>query len=200
MQAKLRKEKKEIYGDLMQLEIMEEINTLIEQQVRKRMLLNAELMKILDEEEAYWFKRGHESFLLKGDNNTDFFHKVANGRKRKQTIYTLQKKGVLISGTENLLIHATDYYKALFGPREGNAFDLSSSLWSEDENVTERENESLVSPFNEEEIKTTLFQMKKKTRQRALMVSELSSFKSVGALLKMIWWSSLQVFMISPWT
>jgi hypothetical protein len=50
----------------------------------------------------------------------------------------------------------------LFGPREGNAFDLSSSLWSEDENVTERENESLVSPFNEEEIKTTLFQMKKK--------------------------------------
>jgi hypothetical protein len=200
MQAKLRKEKKEIYGDLMQLEIMEEINTLIEQQVRKRMLLNAELMKILDEEEAYWFKRGHESFLLKGDNNTDFFHKVANGRKRKQTIYTLQKKGVLISGTENLLIHATDYYKALFGPREGNAFDLSSSLWSEDENVTERENESLVSPFNEEEIKTTLFQMKKKTRQRALMVFELSSFKSVGALLKMIWWSSLQVFMISPWT
>jgi hypothetical protein len=200
MQAKLRKEKKEIYGDLMQLEIMEEINTLIEQQVRKRMLLNAELMKILDEEEAYWFKRGHESFLLKGDNNTNFFHKVANGRKRKQTIYTLQKKGVLISGTENLLIHATDYYKALFGPREGNAFDLSSSLWSEDENVTERENESLVSPFNEEEIKTTLFQMKKKTRQRALMVSELSSFKSVGALLKMIWWSSLQVFMISPWT
>jgi hypothetical protein len=162
MQAKLRKEKKEIYGDLMQLEIMEEINTLIEQQVRKRMLLNAELMKILDEEEAYWFKRGHESFLLKGDNNTDFFHKVANGRKRKQTIYTLQKKGVLISGTENLLIHATDYYKALFSPREGNAFDLSSSLWSEDENVTERENESLVSPFNEEEIKTTLFQMKKK--------------------------------------
>jgi hypothetical protein len=56
----------------------------------------------------------------------------------------------------------------LFGPREGNAFDLSSSLWSEDENVTERENESLVSPFNEEEIKTTLFQMKKKNKAACL--------------------------------
>jgi hypothetical protein len=45
--------------------------------------LRVELYNILDEEELVWFKRSHEAWLLKGDNNTEHFHRIANGRKRK---------------------------------------------------------------------------------------------------------------------
>jgi hypothetical protein len=34
--------------------------------------LKVELFKIMDEEELHWYKRSHESWLLKGNNNTYF--------------------------------------------------------------------------------------------------------------------------------
>jgi hypothetical protein len=55
--------------------------------------------------------------LLKGDNNTEFFHRVANGKRRKQTIFTLKCGDRIVTGDDNLMAHATEYYKALFGPR-----------------------------------------------------------------------------------
>ena len=75
-------------------------------------------MSLLDQEEAYWHKRCHEEWLLKGDNNTKYSHKIANGRKRKNTIISLDKDGLIIEGDENLLQHATEYYSDLFGPGE----------------------------------------------------------------------------------
>jgi hypothetical protein len=53
------------------------------------------------------------------------------------------------------------YYKELFGPGDGNMFDLDLNLWLAEENVTMAENEQLTKPFSENEIKCTLFQMEK---------------------------------------
>jgi hypothetical protein len=41
-------------------------------------------MKILDEEEMYWYKRSHENWLLKGDNNTSFSIELLMGRKESR--------------------------------------------------------------------------------------------------------------------
>jgi hypothetical protein len=63
----------------------------------ERVNTTGELMKILEEEELYWYKRAHEKWLYEGahekwlyegDGNTEFFHRVANGRKRKNTIFS----------------------------------------------------------------------------------------------------------------
>jgi hypothetical protein len=40
---------------------------------------------------------------LKRDNNTDFFHRTANGRKRKKIIYFMQEGGRQITGNKNIL-------------------------------------------------------------------------------------------------
>jgi hypothetical protein len=40
-------------------------------------------LKSLDE--LYWFNRAHETWLLKGDNNTEFLHRTANGSMRRNT-------------------------------------------------------------------------------------------------------------------
>jgi len=38
-----------------------------------------------------------------------------------------------IEGDEDLLNHATTYYKNIFGPEIGNAFPLDPSLWNDEE-------------------------------------------------------------------
>jgi hypothetical protein len=105
--------------------------------------------------------RSHETWLLNGDLNTKYFHRVANGRKRKQTIYSLKDGDSYVSGNADLTTLATNYYRSLFGPGVGNVFEVDSNLWSEEENVTVVENEELIKPFLEDEIKVALFQMKK---------------------------------------
>jgi hypothetical protein len=133
-----------------------------ESQLRKRSCLQAELMKILDEEEEYWFKRCHENWLLKGDKNTEYFHRVANGeKKRKQTIYSLQDGDHNISGDDNLVSHAIQYYKIIFGPGTEKAMDIDPNMCPLEDMVTEEENEELIKPFGEEEIKGFCFRWKR---------------------------------------
>ena len=143
------------------MEGLEETNPLSEFQLKKRCDLQVELLKILEDEELYWFKRSHETWLLKGDNNTEFFNRVANGKKRNKTIFSLSDGDNLIKGNENLLKYAIEYYKSLFGPGDGDAFQIDSDLWSPDCCVSPQENLDLTRPFEEEEVKFALFQMEK---------------------------------------
>jgi hypothetical protein len=71
-------------------------------------------MLIYENEEAFWRQRGREQWLQY--HNTEFFHRCANGRKRKRTMFSLQNGTDLIQGTPVLLSHATAFYKELFGP------------------------------------------------------------------------------------
>jgi len=83
-----------------------------------------------------------KKWLLEGDNNTEYFHRVANGRKRRNTIIT-------------------EYYRNLFGPVPESSLPIDPNLWEPDEKVTDADNSLLTCPFSEEEIKHALFQMDK---------------------------------------
>jgi hypothetical protein len=139
-----KKRKQEIQDQIMRFEEMEEAGPISTEQISEKIDIKIELMNILDEEEVYWFRRCQENWLLKGDNNTEFFHRVANGRKRKQTIYSLNDGERVISGDEELLNHATAYYKTLFDASNGNAFELDHELWPDEEKVSIQENLDLV--------------------------------------------------------
>jgi hypothetical protein len=122
--------------------------------------LKVELMKILDEEEMYWYKRSHENWLLKADNNTAFSTELLMEKKKTYHILSTDDD-VNVSGDENLLKHATEYYKWLFGPGIGDALTLDHELWPEGDKVNTQENVELVQPFTEEEVKSALDQMEK---------------------------------------
>jgi hypothetical protein len=81
--------------------------------------------------------------------------------KKKQTLFSLESESAVISGTEALLTHATEYYKTLFGPGGGNMFMLDPNIWSEDECVSGMDNYELTKPFSKEDIKKALYQMEK---------------------------------------
>jgi hypothetical protein len=78
-----KKRKKEIEDEMMKLELMEESGSLTESQIKMRNALKIELMKILEEEETYWFKRSHENWLLKGDSNTESIDWLMEKRENK---------------------------------------------------------------------------------------------------------------------
>jgi hypothetical protein len=113
-------------------------------------------MQIYEEEEAFWFERSSKKWLLEGDNNTAYFHRIANGRKRKNTMYSLKKDDINIQGTTDLLEHASEYYKGLFCPGEGNNMALDANIWSAEEKLNEEDNEVLNEPFSKSEIKNAL--------------------------------------------
>ena len=86
---------------------------------------------------------------------------MANGRKRANAIVSFMDGGDSIEGDSNMIEHATNYYKNLFGPAPGNAFPLNVEIWDSNELVTNEENTELTKPFSKTEIKEALFQMEK---------------------------------------
>jgi hypothetical protein len=156
-----KKRKKEIQDSLAVLEELEERGPLSPTQCENKIRWKAELLQILEDEELYWFKRSHETWLLRRDNNTEYFHRIANGRKRNQTIFSLKNGASTVRGTNDLLAHAIDFYRNLFSPWERGAFEFDTDLWQDQEKVFDLENEELINPFTEEEIKSALFSMEK---------------------------------------
>ena len=88
-----------------------------------------ELNEILVNEELFLLQQSKERWLLKGDSNTAYYQRIANGNKRKNTIHSLNVGDVVIEGIDNLLKHAIDFYKSLFGPAPGNLFQLDPKVW-----------------------------------------------------------------------
>lgn len=155
------KDKKDLEEELLDLELLEEIQPLHTEQLARRGYINTLLPGKYSEEEDFWHKRSSENWILKGDNNTEFFHRVANGRRRKNVIFSLQHLGQQIRGTPELLNHATQFYKELFGPAEGFHCHLREDMWVPQEQLSDAENIELNRPFHEEEIKYIIDSMEK---------------------------------------
>ena len=76
--------RKDLTGELAKLETLEENSYLTTEQLAKLGQIQNELLFLLEKEEDYWQQRASERWLLQGDNNNEYFHRVANGRKRKK--------------------------------------------------------------------------------------------------------------------
>jgi len=161
LQGERKKRKQMIQTEIHNMDIDEENGPLSSSQLMRRADLKCELLSILEEEELYWFKRSHETWLHKGDNNTEYFHRIANGRKRKNTIFHLKDGNNVVVGDKILLEHATLYYKTLFCRANNNVLPLEQSFWDEVTSLSPEDNELLCKPFLEGEIKEALFQMEK---------------------------------------
>jgi hypothetical protein len=148
--------------ELAEIERVEEEEILTATTLGRKHFIQAELLRLIEEEEMYWHKRSNENWLLKGDNNTGYFHEKTM-EKRKNTIFHLEKDGENIDKEEDILKHATEYYRDLFGPSENPTFSLDPECWKQNEKINEEENIQLVKPFTNEEIKKVVKTMKKNT-------------------------------------
>jgi hypothetical protein len=73
----------------------------------------------------------------------------------------LKNGETLIQGDEELLQHATDFYRDLFGPEEDRGVRLDESVWHTDEKLNDSDRERLGRRFTMEEVKDVIDQMEK---------------------------------------
>ena len=74
-------------------------------------------------------------------------------------IYQLQDGEHMISGDEELKKYITTHYKGLCGPPNNNDFNLYETQTEDIPQVTDKENEILISEFTEAEVREAIFQM-----------------------------------------
>ena len=82
-----RKEKEELFRLAGDLDIKAESQILSQQELDLKQSVNERITQLLREEEIKWFQRAKTKDMLEGDNNTKYFHMVANGKRRKTRIF-----------------------------------------------------------------------------------------------------------------
>lgn len=105
------------------------------------------LLKIYGRRGKLLHRRANSNWLLKGDNNTEYFHIIINGKKRKNTIFCLQRENGNIEGDEQMSDHATQYYKNLFSPSSNSNIHLDPQCWDPGGKISRRKTKSLLRIF-----------------------------------------------------
>lgn len=135
--------------------------TLTCNEINLKHYLKERLVLLLREEEIKWYERVKAWNLLQGDDNTCFFHLVANGKYCKQHIFRLEKEGGVIASDTKLRRYIIKYYNNLFGQPEDDHISLVESWLNDIPQVSATENEILTSSFTKVEVKEAVFHMKR---------------------------------------
>lgn len=76
----------------------------------QRYSLEALLMDLHRQEESYWQQRGRLSWTLKGDALTAYIFAIANGRRRRSSLFHLMVNGVSITDPTIIMSHDCEFY------------------------------------------------------------------------------------------
>lgn len=157
IEAELRHLKKDLMLEYDTLDIKSETDELSVEELNRIKFIRGEMSNIWLKEETKAKQRSRDRDIKEGDRNTAYFHVVANQRRRKTLIHSLQGPNGPTSDTTEMLDVATSFYKKLFGKEYPSGFTLSSNFFATSNKVTSEENEKLSAPFSEEEIKAAIF-------------------------------------------
>ncbi|XP_057802954.1 uncharacterized protein LOC131018247 [Salvia miltiorrhiza] len=120
--------------------------------------LENELDELLKREELMWKQRSRADWMAEGDRNSGFFHKIAEGRKKRNHIREIQcPDGTKTSKTDRMEAIFQNHFQELFssGPIH-NPADVLSSI---EPVVTDGMNRDLMRPFTKDDIVQALNQM-----------------------------------------
>jgi hypothetical protein len=160
MNGAYKKEKQELLRKAEEIDKKAESQLLRQCEWDLRQSIHERITHLLREEEVKWFQRAKTTTILKGDNNTKYFHMVANGKRKKTRIFHLEQDEGVIEGEKPIKSYIIKYYKNLFGSSEDGRLSLNESLVEDIPQVTDTETEMLVAEFSEKEIREAIFQMK----------------------------------------
>jgi hypothetical protein len=83
MNGAYNKEKQELLRKAEELDKKAESHLLSQREWDLKQSIHERITQLLREEEIKWFQRAKTTKILKGDNNTKYFHMVANKKKEE---------------------------------------------------------------------------------------------------------------------
>lgn len=139
------------------LDIVKESRILSAGEAREEQELLTKLKDIQKQEEIYWKQRSRLQWLQEGDENTRFFHAVANGRKNRNFIPCLNLEGSMIREARDIGKAFTDHFNQLFGNRRATNFKIDFQKLFQAKTPVDLA--MLERPFSREEIKKAVFDL-----------------------------------------
>ncbi|WVZ96593.1 hypothetical protein U9M48_042209 [Paspalum notatum var. saurae] len=125
-----RKKKDCLIQSIKQLDDLAGVQTLTVEKWQERYNMEKQIMEIYEREEVSWQRRGGENWLLKGDNNTSYFHGIANGRKRRCMIRkVIDDDGSKLEDEKSIREHVDLFYKKLFGSEPEPTIKLGEGIF-----------------------------------------------------------------------
>uniref|UniRef100_A0A803PVR0 Reverse transcriptase domain-containing protein n=1 Tax=Cannabis sativa TaxID=3483 RepID=A0A803PVR0_CANSA len=116
-----------------------------------------ELFEVYAQREVFWRQRSKQLWLREGDNNSKYFHASATSRKKNNSISKLRDSvGNWKGWHDGLSDVIINYFDNLFC---STGFDTSGVINNIPSTVTATQNEELLAPILEEEVRNALFQM-----------------------------------------
>ena len=97
-------QKEQLQSVVTNLDTMAETRTLSDGERETLESARDDLIKLPREEELKFYQRAKATDVLLGDNNTRYFHMVANGKHRKKRIFSLEHEGGKLKGSKTLKV------------------------------------------------------------------------------------------------
>jgi hypothetical protein len=90
---------------------------------------------------------GKSKIYLRWENNTKYFHLVANGKHRRKKYFQLEQDEGTIVGLENLKVYISEYYEAPFGEPMMSNVSMIESVNHDIPQLSQEENEILIEDY-----------------------------------------------------
>ena len=114
----VERQKKELLKALKLFNVKEGEHSLSEVELGERAMLRSQIQNLLSLEEVSWRQKSRMLYIKEGDNNTKFFHKMANSRRRHNHISMLEVNGVIYKDESEMANQAVQFYKKLYKETE----------------------------------------------------------------------------------
>ena len=110
--------KKELLGALEVLDAKEGVLGLTETERVERNEARSQVEQLLSLEEISWRQKSRMLCVKEGDNNTKFFHMMANSHRRSNHLSFLEVDGVIYEDGAEVAAQVVQYYKTLYQESE----------------------------------------------------------------------------------
>ena len=148
--------KKCLLSELLGLDAKEDLSGLFQEDQTRRIQIKGEIAHLASLEEISWRQKSRILFVKEGDNNTRFFHLVANSHRRTNYIWGIEVDGVLYEDEEEVWPKVVLFYQSLY---------IESDTWRpfmdglEFASIEDDERLDLERDFSKEEVVKVLQEM-----------------------------------------
>ena len=106
--------KKCLLSELLDLDMREGRQALTMADKARKEEIKVEIESLASLEEISWRQKSRALFLKEGDNNTRFFHRLANSHRRANTMRGVEVDGILYEAESDIQEQVVGFYKSLY--------------------------------------------------------------------------------------